>query len=69
MAMIRRIRLAILFAACALLSGCVIAPSGWDARSDGGRYDPGWDDPYNVGQPGVEDLRTKSQNDWGFHIG
>jgi hypothetical protein len=70
MEFLRRLRRAILcVGACVLLSGCVISPSGWDARTDAGRYDPGPNDPYHDGQPGVEDMRSGSQNDWTISIG
>jgi len=52
----------------ALAPAC-IRPTGWDARTNGGRYDPGPDDPAAAGQPGVDDMRSRSQNDlavsWG----
>ena len=55
------------------LSGCVIAPTGWDARTDGGRQPP---DKYGANEchpsgGGVDDMRSKAQNDLcigGLHI-
>lgn len=55
-------------AVLALLPGC-IRPSSWDARTNGGRYDPGPDDPYHSGQWGVEDKRSGSQNSFSFSFG
>ena len=52
---------------CALLglTGCVIAPTGWDARTDGGRQPP---DKYGPSEchpdrHGVDDMRSEAQND------
>jgi hypothetical protein len=46
-----------------LAPGCVLIPAGHDARTNGIDYEAGREDPWQCGQPGVEDLRTSSQND------
>ena len=66
--MARALRLLAVLALAFLLPACIL-PTGHDARSNGGRYDPGPDDPYHVGQWGVEDMRSGSQDDWALFIG
>jgi hypothetical protein len=65
---LRRLRCLACAALLLLLPACVL-PSGWDARSNGGRYDPGPDDPYHSGQWGVTDMRSGSQNSFTFWLG
>ncbi len=51
-----------------LAAGACVRPSGWDARTDGGRRPP---DPHKTPgdvQPGVEDMRSGSQG-VGFGFG
>jgi hypothetical protein len=61
----------LLWLACALLlltPACGL-PTGWDARTNGGRYDPPPDDPFHSGQWGVEDMRSGSQNSLALRFG
>jgi hypothetical protein len=64
LARLRWLALAVLL----LLPACVL-PSSWDARTNGGRYDPGPDDPFHAGQRGVEDRRSGSQNSLSVSFG
>jgi len=52
-------------AALLVSSGCVLAPTGWDARTDGGRYpaDRHGADQCDSARLGVEDMRSEAQND------
>jgi hypothetical protein len=55
------------------LAGCVIVPTGWDARTDGGRYPPDkyGRDECDSSRWGIDDMRSEAQNDLcigGWHI-
>ncbi len=64
----RLARLRWLLWALLLLAPACVLPSGWDARANGGRYDPSPDDPFHSGQWGVEDMRSGSQNSFALHF-
>lgn len=50
-----------------VLAGRVL-PSGVDARTNGGLYEPGPGDRYHTGQWGVTDHRARSQGSWTFRL-
>jgi len=56
------------YAVLLLLPACV-RPSSWDARTNGGRQDPGPDDPLHSGQWGVENMKSGSQNNLTLDFG
>jgi len=52
-------------AALLLPTGCVLTPTGWDARTDGGRYpaDRYGSDDCDPSRAAVDDMRAEAQND------
>lgn len=52
-------------AAILVPAGCVLAPTGWDARTDGGRYpaDRHGANPRDPARRGIDDMRSEAQND------